>query len=89
VPTDDRAPRRNHRDPDPIVLQLELTPGRELRGSIGRGDDATSVPFHGWIDFMAALSLLRDAASAPHRESIESADLSTPSRLQVRPDSES
>jgi hypothetical protein len=50
--------------PVPVLLQLELAPGRELRGSICRHGDASSVPFHGWIDFMAAVSLLRDASAA-------------------------
>jgi hypothetical protein len=68
VPTNDRAPRRNRTDFDPIVLQLELAPGRELRGSISRRDDTPAVRFHGWIDFMAALSLLRDTGGAPDDE---------------------
>jgi len=89
VSTNDRAPRGNRSDPDPIVLRVELAPGRELRGSIRRHDDTSSMPFHGWIDFMAALSLLRDAADVPNREWIESADPATPSPLQIRHASES
>jgi hypothetical protein len=47
---------------DGIVVQIDLAPGRELRGWMRRLDEPRALPFRGWIDFMAALTALRDAA---------------------------
>jgi hypothetical protein len=53
-------PRSRDERPAGLVLEVELVPGRDLRGSIRRLGERRSVPFHGWIDFMAAVSVLRE-----------------------------
>jgi hypothetical protein len=42
-----------------LAFEIELLPGDELRGSITRKDDARVLMFHGWVDFMAAMCVLR------------------------------
>jgi hypothetical protein len=45
-----------------LVLHLTLVPGDPLRGTVGlRGRSAQS--FCGWIDFMAAINMLRGAGT--------------------------
>jgi hypothetical protein len=60
-------PRQRDGPAEGLVLEVELVPGRDLRGSIRRLGERRSVPFHGWIDFMAAVSVLRDADAESDR----------------------
>jgi hypothetical protein len=57
--TSDHAPTRPPQDRVALVVEIELAPGEELRGSIGRRGEPMVLRFHGWIDFMAAVSTLR------------------------------
>lgn len=44
-----------------LVLRLELEAGEPLTGTIGINGSDERLPFHGWIDFMAAISALRSS----------------------------
>lgn len=44
-----------------LVLRLELETGERLTGTIGIDGSDERLPFHGWIDFMAAISALRSS----------------------------
>jgi hypothetical protein len=53
-------PENTVRRPDSeLVLELIILPGEPVRGSVGKSGQSTPRPFHGWIDFMAALNSLR------------------------------
>lgn len=49
-------------EPVPLVLELSLSPGDPLNGTVGIADGPPAVPFHGWIDLMSAINSLRAAA---------------------------
>jgi hypothetical protein len=49
--------------PKELVLRLRLEPGGSVKGSVGPEPGGEEVPFHGWIDFMAAIDRLRAQAA--------------------------
>lgn len=51
-----------------FVLRLRLGQGEPLTGSITRAGATQGIEFHGWIDFMAAINLLRAELEDPSRE---------------------
>jgi hypothetical protein len=42
-----------------LILELSLTGGDPITGSIGVAGEAPPVLFHGWIDLMSAINSLR------------------------------
>jgi hypothetical protein len=42
----------------PLVLELVIAGTEPLTGTVGLADTGAPVPFHGWIDLMAAISSL-------------------------------
>jgi len=61
--------RRDHDGPEPggkaalkLVLELSLTGGDPITGSIGAAGEGPPVRFHGWIGLMSAINSLRAGA---------------------------
>jgi hypothetical protein len=52
----------------PLVLELILGGGEPLSGTVGNPGDPAPVAFHGWIDLMSAIHLLRAARHRPGRQ---------------------
>lgn len=48
-------------DAFPLDLELSLTGGDPVSGTIGILGEPPAVPFHGWIDLMSAINSLRGA----------------------------
>jgi hypothetical protein len=42
-----------------LVLELSLTNGDSVSGTVGILGGPPAVPFHGWIDLMSAINSLR------------------------------
>mgnify|MGYP007010743287 CR=1 FL=1 len=53
------------------VLRLHLGRGEALIGSITPVGALRGIEFHGWIDFMSALNLLRAEPRAPRPDGAE------------------
>jgi hypothetical protein len=51
-----------------FVLRLRLGQGEPLTGSITPAGATQGIEFHGWIDFMVAINLLRAELEDPSRE---------------------
>jgi hypothetical protein len=48
-----------------LVLELSLTAGDPITGSIGVAGGPSPVLFHGWIDLMSAINTLRADGGKP------------------------
>lgn len=46
----------------PLVLELSLTDGDPVSGTVGVTGGPPAMPFHGWIDLMSAINSLRTDA---------------------------
>ena len=46
----------------PLVLELSVSHGDPLTGTVGISGGPHAVAFHGWIDLMSAINTLRDDA---------------------------
>ncbi len=46
----------------PLVLELSVSHGDPLSGTVGISGGPHTVAFHGWIDLMSAINTLRDDA---------------------------
>jgi hypothetical protein len=57
------SPPGEHPAPTLLVLELRLSPGADLDGSVGRPAETERLSFHGWIAFMSALNTLRATAT--------------------------
>jgi hypothetical protein len=48
--------------PRPLVLELTIADGEPLSGTVGSAGGEPPLAFHGWIDLMSAIRLLRAAS---------------------------
>jgi hypothetical protein len=50
---------------DPLVVRLSLDRGPVLCGWVGVDGDDDQTPFHGWVELMSAIDVVRTAVP-PH-----------------------
>lgn len=60
------GPAREGDGPEPaeqaLILELSLTAGDPVSGTIGLAGRPPAMSFHGWMDLMSAINTLRDGA---------------------------
>ncbi len=57
------SPRQKGNEPEPpeqaLVLELSVTAGDPVSGTVGVVGRSPAIPFHGWMDLMSAINTLR------------------------------
>jgi hypothetical protein len=46
--------------PHRLTLELDISGSEPLAGHVGPAGTSERIPFHGWIDLMSAIRMLRD-----------------------------
>jgi len=65
------SPRQEGDGPEPaeqaLILEVALTAGDPVSGTVGVAGRSPALPFHGWMDLMSAINTLRTAPGLPYK----------------------